>query len=191
MRRLISVLVILFLTIGLVLPVYAGVDPAQLGKAVIEIELLDQMRTGLAGSLVGTTAEPTIETFKAVCAPIGKQAQQIAQTNGWQVRQVAFKYRNPKHKPQDLVEQQALSELTEHPDLQGFWQQDDQGVRYFRRIDVQASCLACHGTKDNRPSFVQAKYPQDLAYDFHIGDLRGMYAIFIPELSQALEGKEE
>jgi hypothetical protein len=190
MRRVISVLFIFLLTIGFSFPVFAKIDPAQLGKAITEVELLDQMRTGLASSLEGIAEEPTIGTFKAVCAPVGKQAQNIAQANGWQVRQVAFKYRNPKHKPQDLAEEKALAEFIEHPYLQGFWQQDDQGIRYFRRIDVQASCLVCHGAKDDRPSFVKDKYLQDLAYDFQIGDLRGMYAVIIPELAKALEEKK-
>ena len=78
----------------------------------------------------------------------------------------------------------------EHPDLTAFWERDEQGVHYYRRINVQASCLACHGAKDSRPSFVKDKYPQDLAYDFQVGDLRGMYAVIIPELQQALSTHE-
>jgi len=30
-------------------------------------------------------------------------------------------------------------------------------------------------------------YPQDLAYNFKVGDLRGMYSIFIPQIQQALQ----
>ncbi len=32
-------------------------------------------------------------------------------------------------------------------------------------------------------------YPEDLAYDFQIGDLRGIYAVIMPELQQSLEEK--
>jgi hypothetical protein len=28
---------------------------------------------------------------------------------------------------------------------------------------------------------VKENYPQDLAYDFEVGDLRGMYSVFIPD----------
>ncbi|MEN8446840.1 MAG: DUF3365 domain-containing protein, partial [Cyanobacteria bacterium J06555_13] len=55
------------------------------------------------------------------------------------------------------------------------------GNRYYRRINVEASCLACHGQKDNRPQFVKDNYSQDLAFDFNVGNLRGMYAVFIPD----------
>ena len=190
MKRIVLFLLILILTVGLSLPVSADIDPTDIGKAVSEIELLDRLRTGLADSLLEVKSEPTIGTFKAVCAPVGKQAQAITQENGWQVRQVALKYRNPTHQPQNQLEEKALAEFLEHPHLTAFWQQDDRGVHYYRRINVQTSCLACHGAKDNRPSFVKEKYPQDLAYDFQVGDLRGMYAVLIPELKQALSQHE-
>lgn len=47
------------------------------------------------------------------------------------------------------------------------------------------SCLACHGMKTSRPNFVKESYPDDRAFEFKVGDLRGMYAVFIPELQQA------
>jgi hypothetical protein len=190
MRRVVIVLLVLTSLVGLSLPAVADIDPTEIGKAVTAVEQLDQMRTGLADTLLEVKSEPTIGTFKEVCAPVGKQAQAIAKENGWQVRQVALKYRNPKHQPQNLSEEKALAEFVEHPDLTAFWERDEQGVHYYRRINVQASCLACHGAKDSRPSFVKDKYPQDLAYDFQVGDLRGMYAVIIPELQQALSTHE-
>jgi Protein of unknown function (DUF3365) len=167
---------------ALATPVLATVDPVQLGKAVTEIEFLDQMRSGLASGLEDTPEEPTIATFMEVCAPVGQQAATIAQENGWQVRQVALKYRNPAHKPQDAVEVEALAQLAEHPNLKAFWQEENDGVHYFRRINIEASCLACHGAKNQRPAFIQDKYPEDLAYDFQVGDLRGLYEVIIPAL---------
>ena len=58
---------------------------------------------------------------------------------------------------------------------------DLAGTRYFRRITVESACLACHGPKDKRPAFVQQGYPEDRAYDFQAGDLRGIYSLFIPD----------
>jgi hypothetical protein len=55
------------------------------------------------------------------------------------------------------------------------------GLRYLRRIRVDAACLACHGPKDRRPEFVEQRYPDDRAYDFDVGDLRGLYSVFIPD----------
>ncbi len=167
-------------------------NPNELAQAVQEIESLDAMRTGLAASLEGSTEVPTMQTMKEVCRPVGMRAIQLSQENGWQVKQIAKKYRNPDHAPGNLHDQIALAKFNQEPELIGFWDREtlDQqtGTRYYRRIDVEASCLACHGLKDRRPQFVKDGYPQDLAYNFHVGDLRGMYAVFIPDdIQKAIE----
>lgn len=172
---------------------WAATDPAQLVKAVQAIENLDHMRSDLAATLEGQTEEPTLQTMKEVCRPVGMQVAQLSQDNGWQVKQIAQKYRNPAHAPDTSHAQTALAQLKQNPDLMGFWEREtingQQGTRYYRRINVEASCLVCHGRKASRPQFVKDNYPQDLAYDFQAGDLRGMYAVFIPDLQQALQGE--
>jgi hypothetical protein len=157
----------------------------ELAQAVQEIESLDAMRTGLASSLEGRTEAPTKQTMKEVCRPVGMRAMQLSQENGWQVKQIANKYRNPDHKPNNLHDQIALAKFNQEPELIGFWDREtlnkQTGTRYYRRIEVESTCLACHGLKNSRPQFIKDGYPQDLAYDFNVGDLRGMYAVFIPD----------
>jgi hypothetical protein len=159
--------------------------PEELVHAVQEIESLDAMRTGLASSLEGSTEEPTQQTMKEVCRPVGMQAMQLSKENGWQVKQIASKYRNPTHAPESLRDKVALAKFEQDHELIGLWDREtinqQIGTRYYRRIDVEASCLVCHGAKDQRPQFVQKGYPQDLANNFKVGDLRGMYAVFIPD----------
>jgi len=159
--------------------------PADLARAVQAVENLDAMRSGLASTLEGSDAMPTGETFKQVCKPVGMRAKQLSQENGWQVKQMAAKYRNPAHAPDSDTARAALARFEDDPDLIGFWDRetlnDQSGLRYYRRINVEASCLACHGAKGDRPDFVKAKYPEDKAFDFNVGDLRGMYAVFIPD----------
>lgn len=167
-------------------------NPSELSRAVEEIENLDAMRSGLAASLEGRTEEPTLQTMKEVCRPVGMRAMQLSQENGWQVKQIAKKYRNPTHAPDNLHAQIALARFEREPDLIGFWDREtidgQSGTRYYRRINVEANCLVCHGAKDNRPQFVKDNYPQDLAYNFHVGDLRGMYSVFIPDdVKQAIQ----
>ncbi|MFE4106888.1 Tll0287-like domain-containing protein [Almyronema epifaneia] len=165
-------------------------EPAELAKAVEEIENLDALRRTLAASLAETATAPTAETLKQVCKPVGMKAMQLSQANGWQIKQIANKYRNPAHAPDNLQAQIALAKFEQNPDLKGFWQTETQagesGVRYYRRIDVAASCLACHGGKSDRPQFVKDNYPQDRAYNFNVGDLRGLYAVFMPDVKQAI-----
>jgi len=166
-------------------------DPAELAQAVQEIEQLDAMRSGLASYLKDSPETPTAETLKQVCKPVGMKAMQLSKENGWQVKQIAKKYRNPAHAPDTLHERMAIAKFEQDPELMGFWEPEatagQQGTRYYRRINVEASCLACHGGKAARPQFIKENYPQDIAYDFNVGDLRGIYAVFIPDVQQALE----
>lgn len=159
--------------------------PDELVRAVQEIEALDTMRTGLASTLEGSTEEPTKQTMKEVCRPVGMKAMELSKENGWQVIQIANKYRNPDHAPHNLHDKMVLAKFEQDPNLVGLWDTEtinqETGTRYYRRINVEASCLVCHGLKDRRPQFVQEGYPQDLAYNFKVGDLRGMYAVFIPD----------
>ena len=169
----------------------APVDPAVLAKAVDQMEQLDRMRISLASTLEGSSEEPTMDTMRQVCMPVGKRAMAIGKENGWTVRQVASKYRNPDHAPAGSQETDVIDLFARHPEINGLWEpataEQGAGVNYYRRIDVQASCLACHGSRDNRPAFVKEKYPADKAFNFKPGDLRGMYAVYIPELQAALE----
>lgn len=166
------------------------VDSIALAKAVVAIEQLDQMRITLASTLEGRTEEPTLETMKEVCKPVGMRAIAIGKENGWQVRQVASKYRNPDHAPANVQDRQVIDLFNRHPEINGLWEparnEQGAGLNYYRRINVEPSCLACHGSKTSRPAFVKENYPDDKAFDFKSGDLRGMYAVYMPELSAAL-----
>jgi hypothetical protein len=168
----------------------APVAPAELARAVDQMEQLDRMRISLASTLEGSSEEPTMDTMREVCMPVGKRAMAIGRDNGWTVRQVASKYRNPDHAPAGAQETGVIDLFARHPEINGLWEpatgEQVAGVNYYRRIDVQASCLACHGSRDSRPAFVQEKYPADRAFNFKPGDLRGMYAVFIPEVQDAL-----
>lgn len=190
-RWMFGLLAAVFLLGSLPAPAHAAVDPGELAKAVQEIENLDGLRSGLASTLEGRTEAPTGQTFKEVCKPVGMQAKKLSKENGWKIKQIANKYRNPAHAPDNLHSTMALAKFEQNPELMGFWEPEtldgQPGIRYYRRINVEASCLGCHGAKESRPEFVKNKYPQDLAFDFKEGDLRGMYAVFIPELKAALE----
>jgi hypothetical protein len=172
-------------------PPDTAVDPAALARAVDQLEQLDRLRIGLAATLEGRTEEPSLDTMKEVCMPVGRRAAAIGRENGWTVRQVATKFRNPDHAPASAQERQVIDLFSRQPQVQGLWQPaaDGQpaGLNYYRRIDVQPSCLACHGSRDSRPAFVKERYPQDRAFNFKPGDLRGMYAVFIPQVTEALQ----
>ena len=158
--------------------------PDILAKAVQAVENLDSLRSGLTGSFESQGVPADKTTFKQVCKPVGLQAKQLAQDNGWQVNQMATKYRNPQHQL-DVEGRQAYAILEANPTLMGMrtrtTMKGQSGARYFRRITVESACLACHGAKDKRPAFIKQDYPEDRAYDFQADDLRGIYSVFVPD----------
>jgi hypothetical protein len=76
----------LLISLGLMLLVFylnpaialAQPDPAELSKAVQEIEFLDGMRSGLASTLEGKSEEPTLQTMKEVCRPVGTRVMELS-----------------------------------------------------------------------------------------------------------------
>ena len=146
-----------------------------------EIAALNEMRESLASTIEAPVDK---STFQRVCAPVGKRAQELGQETGWTVQQLAEKYRNPAHEP-DAEAQRLHDQFAETPEQTDTWirtvRQNTEGWRYARRIPVQPSCTACHGPKEERPDFVKKGYPDDRAYGFEPGDLRGIYAVFVPD----------
>jgi hypothetical protein len=141
-----------------------------------EIERINAMREGLVSSVQG---EVSPEVFNAVCKPVGKELKKLSLKHDIEVKQASEKYRNPKHKPNKL-EEIVLKDMSKDKELISLWRSSEEGVHYFRRINVKQACLNCHGSKEKRPSFIKNKYPMDKAYGFNAGDLRGIYSIFIP-----------
>lgn len=126
----------------------------------------------------GVTDSPDMNTFKAVCKPVGMNLKQKAKALNVEARQVADKYRNPKNKATPL-EMRAIQVFHKHHRRTSYWVNEGGKDHYFRRINVLKQCLACHSDKETRPDFVKNKFPQDKAFGFKEGDLRGVYHIIV------------
>jgi hypothetical protein len=146
-----------------------------------EIRALNQMRESLAATIDTPAVDKS--TFQRVCKPVGMRAKEIGAENGWIVQQLAEKYRNPAHKL-DAEAETLHEKFASQPERTDTWirtvRDNTEGWRYARRITVRSSCLACHGPKEERPAFVKKGYPDDRAYGFEEGDLRGLYSVFVP-----------
>ena len=158
--------------------------PAEMRQQVeAAIQALDAMRAGLAQTIAA--GEQVDEaTFNRVCRPVGQQARLRGESNGWVVRQLAIKYRNPANQP-DSQAVALFARFAADPSLDSLWvrtvHNGSSGWRYLRRITVLPQCLVCHGPRDARPAFIVQNYPSDQAYDFQPGDLRGLYSVFVPD----------
>jgi hypothetical protein len=161
----------------------ASQPPDSVRRAVEQsIRALNQMRESLAA----TIDTPAVDkgTFKRVCAPVGKRARELGQENGWAVQQLAKKYRNPANQL-DAEARRLHRQFADSAGLTERWirttRDGTEGWRYARRITVRPSCTACHGPKEQRPEFVKTGDPDDRAYGFEAGDLRGLYSVFVPD----------
>lgn len=158
----------------------------ELSPIVREIESIETGRSKLSSHF-----KPDLE----VCQIVAKQLEQLSCDRDWQVKQVSRKYRNPQNAPMGDRDRLALENFERNPELLGFWERDRvatsqenrQGIRYFQRITIEASCLTCHGAKNDRPEMIKHTYPRDLAYDFQVGDLAGMYSVWIPHVKSVIQ----
>lgn len=149
------------------------------------ITAIDKLRETVAATLKDKeSSKITPADFQNTCMVVGKAIKSLAAEKKWEIRQVSAKYRNPSNKPTER-EFAVLREFEQDPSKAKIIREEKNasglpGVALYRRITVEASCLKCHGAKESRPGFIKVKYPQDLAYDFKVGDLRGMYRVFGP-----------
>lgn len=152
-------------------------------RAVAEVERLNDLRESLAQKFAASPAA-TQERFAEVCQPVGVEAQKLATQTGWRVRQLAVKYRNPVNRA-DREAEHFQHLLEADTAVKGLWIRTEMdgraGMRYFRSIVVRETCMPCHGTRDSRPDFIKESYPLDRAYNFEVGDLRGVYSVFVPD----------
>lgn len=155
----------------------------QLANAVKEMERINTLREGLAEKFF-TAQTPDKAMFQEVCGSVAAEAQRLAETNGWTVEQLAEKYRNPVHRA-DREAERFMRVLAADTTVEGLWirtvMDGKPGLRYFRRIEVRPACMPCHGTMESRPEFIKSGYPRDRAYNFKVGDLRGVYSVFISD----------
>lgn len=157
-------------------------------RAVQEIEALDALRSSLARTFAAGGVAATDSTFAQVCKPVKGKAMQLAKETGWSVAQLAERNRNPDN-ALDAEARRTFHQLRRDPGLMSLTRRTTYkgvaGTRYLRRITVESSCLACHGARNTRPDFVVKNYPADMAFGFAAGDLRGVYAVFIPDTATA------
>lgn len=142
-----------------------------------------EMRSTLAKTFIQPGAEVTEDTFKKVCGAVGKRVKEISEKEGVRIRHASLKNRNPLNSA-DAGETGRIKRFEDNKKLSEVWDDvtaDGNGFRrYTRPIYVEEACLACHGKKEARPAFIVEKYPNDKAYDYKKGNLRGVISVTIP-----------
>jgi len=92
---------------------------------------------------------------------------------------VSDRARDAKNKA-DTEELKAIKYLRENPDKQEYFTNTNtEYYQYASSLKIEKKCLKCHGKKENAPLFIQKRY--DKAYNYKIGELRGIISIKIPK----------
>lgn len=107
------------------------------------------------------------------------------------IRNVTDRPRNPKNMA-DAFELKAINFFKKNPNtkvhIQKIKQNSKEILHYTAPLIIEKYCIQCHGKKEEVLPSIQERY--DTAYDYHIGDIRGVTSIKIPvdELEKAAIG---
>lgn len=144
-------------------------------------EIID-MRSSLAKEFIKPGTVITADTFKQVCGAVGKRVKELV-SGGLEIRHAAVKYRNPANAATD-AEAALMERFAKEAALQSVGAEFERGGKHYysvtRPIYVEQACLACHGDRYGRPEFIIKKYPDDRAFGFKVGDLRGIITVTAP-----------
>ena len=103
-------------------------------------------------------------------------------TSGFTVNTVSDEPRNPRQRA-DGIELEAMAHFRDNPDAEVLFRpfSGPRGAPYYlyaRPIWVEESCLKCHGSRSEAPPSIRDTY--HTAYDYQVGDLRGLLSIKLP-----------
>lgn len=76
-------------------------------------------------------------------------------------------------------ELKAIEYFRNNPDqTEYFSDENDKFYQYANVLKIDETCLRCHGKKEDAPQIIQDNY--DNAYDYKIGEVRGVISINVP-----------
>jgi diguanylate cyclase (GGDEF)-like protein/PAS domain S-box-containing protein len=93
-----------------------------------------------------------------------------------EIRTVSDRPRNPRNMA-DPFEREMIAFFRAHPERDYRIVKRGEDFYYLTPLRTQRRCLRCHGKREEAPSFIRRKY--DRAYDYHLGEIRGMSSIRI------------
>ncbi len=117
-----------------------------------------------------------------------QMAAAVSAQTGFAVARTALRVRNPDNAP-DAFERAALerflADINAGADPAGLEHAqivngpEGRVFRYMKPIMTEAPCLACHGARlqDEVRAAIDARYPDDAATGFAVGDMRGAFTL--------------
>jgi hypothetical protein len=101
--------------------------------------------------------------------------------DGTSIRNVTDRARNPKNKA-DKFELEAIEYFKNNRDkdmlVKKITQEGKEFFNFTSPLVIEPYCISCHGKKEETLPTIQRRY--DNAYDYKVGDIRGVTSIKIP-----------
>ena len=114
-------------------------------------------------------------------------AVRLTRETPYYVRQISTRFRNPLNRP-DRYEEMELQQLVSAKSAESVaitGRTGKETLRYMLPMIATESCLACHGSFENAPGFVQKRFPKGHpSYGYKIGEIIGAISIAVPMTSQ-------
>jgi hypothetical protein len=147
-------------------------------------EAADELGRTLRARLLAAMREGGPEHAVSVCADeAAGLAASVRERTGVHVGRASTKLRNPANAPPPFVaawlEAQGPRKAA---DVAGYARVEEGVARVVRPIAVEGPCLTCHGARPS-PSvraLLDARYPNDRATGYEVGDLRGALYAEVP-----------
>jgi hypothetical protein len=174
----------------LVLPAVAADLPEAARARAAANQILGETKSVLEGALEGGQPAAALR----VCASIAQNIARRHEGEGWRVRRVSEKVRNPADTPnadelavlrawQDQKQAGRLTPAAEHQEI--LTEDGRRYLHYMKPIFIAGPvCLQCHGAPDKlAPGVADALkelYPHDQATGYAVGDLRGAISVKLP-----------
>lgn len=130
--------------------------------------------------------EKTLPALPAFSALKISNEFSLENTRNMTIQTVSDKARNDKNMA-DSQEYRAIEYFRKNRDAKEYYNyisksQSANGVPYYQYaqpLKITQKCMICHGKKEDAPDFIRNRY--DNAYDYKLGELRGILSIKVPE----------
>jgi len=148
------------------------------------LQIFDQFQSQLLVTLKSTIEKEGMTAAIAKCKTASPEMEKQMSANGWTVRRVSDRPRNPDHSP-DASESRALAawlkEMQTGNKPQPVSEVAAGELRVMRPIIIQADlCMRCHGSPEQMDPAaareIARQYPADRATGYKMGDLRGAFS---------------
>lgn len=164
--------------------------PGLLAAQELALRLIEETRDLMQAEVRERGPAAALQECSRIALGLARQHEK----EGWRIRRVSVRHRNPADAPDDY-EARVLDEFaalkaksefrvdTEHAEV--VTEEGRRYLRYMRPIVMGSPvCLSCHGGPQDIPPDVKVQlqrlYPEDKSTEYRVGDLRGAVSVKMP-----------